>query len=202
MHESPDPYTYPETNVLRNLLDIRDPGALDAFEADAATHRLAELHERPFGGRFDVAHLKAIHRHIFQDVYDWAGEFRTVDLSKDGHLFGRPPYLEPALQELFGNLAGEAFLRQTFLRQTSGVGFAKRGGFYFAELNAAHPFREGNGRAQREFVRELALQAGFTIDWRQTSQREMIAASRESFVTGDSARVVAILQSCLGVTAD
>lgn len=88
MPESSDPYTYPGTDVLRNVLDIRDPKQPAAFEANATVARLIELDERPLVGRFDVAHLKSIHQYIFQDVYWWAGELRTVNISKSGHLFG------------------------------------------------------------------------------------------------------------------
>ena len=192
MREIADPYAYPDSRVLRNLPDIRDRADLEVFEADTTIQRMAELHASPVGGRFDSAHLQAIHKHIFQDVYDWAGEFRTVDLSKDGHLFARPPYLEPVLQGLFQQLAAEDCLRST----TAGH-FAVRGGFYLTETNAVHPFREGNGRAQREFLRELAVQAGFTVDWRRVTQEEMSAASRASFTTGDSAHLTAIVRSCL-----
>ena len=79
-----DPYVYPETNVLRNLRDIRDAGQLGKFEAIATTRRTVELEQEPIQGRFDVPHLRAIHRHIFQDVYEWAGDFRTVNISKSG----------------------------------------------------------------------------------------------------------------------
>jgi len=71
MPESSDPYTYPGTDVLRNVLDIRDRQHLDGFEANATASRLIELDERPLPGRFDVTHLKSVHQHIFQDVYHW-----------------------------------------------------------------------------------------------------------------------------------
>ena len=71
MPESSDPYTYPGTDVLRNVLDIRDRQHLDGFEANATAARLIELDERPLPGRFDVTHLKSVHQHIFQDVYHW-----------------------------------------------------------------------------------------------------------------------------------
>ena len=104
MPDSSDPYTYPGTDVLRNLLDIRDLQQLAAFEANATTARLIELDAAPIEGRFDIAHLQAIHRHIFQDVYPWAGEFRTVNISKGGHLFGVAAFIEPALQGVLRKL--------------------------------------------------------------------------------------------------
>src|SRR5437870_12342295 len=100
MPDSSDPYTHPGTNVLRNILDLRDPEQLAAFEANATAARLIELDAAPPVGRFDVAHLKAIHRYIFQDVYRWAGEFRTVNISKGSHLFGVAAFVEPALHEV------------------------------------------------------------------------------------------------------
>jgi fido (protein-threonine AMPylation protein) len=77
-----DPYLYPGTQTLENRPGLRDAQQLEAFERTTTGERLHELHERPLPGNFDVAHLKAIHRHIFQDVYLWAGEFRIVALGK------------------------------------------------------------------------------------------------------------------------
>src|SRR5215471_3213514 len=112
MPESSDPYTYSGTDVLRNLFDICDPNHLAAFEANATAARLIELDAAPIVGRFDVAHLKAIHRYIFQDVYGWAGEFRTVNISKSGHLFAVAAFIEPALQDVMGKLASEHLLKE------------------------------------------------------------------------------------------
>ena len=85
MPESSDPYTYPGTDILRNIPDIRDPERVAAFEANATAARLMELDAAPLKGHFDIVHLKGIHKYIFQDIYSWAGEFRTVNISKGGH---------------------------------------------------------------------------------------------------------------------
>ena len=193
MPESSDPYTYPGTDVLRNIPDIRDFQRLADFEANATTSRLVELDADPLTGRFDVAHLKAIHKYIFQDVYSWAGEFRTVNVSKGGSLFGAAAFVEPALDAILQKLPAERYL--------NGVdwsAFAERAGYYLGEINAVHPFREGNGRAQREFIRELGCQAGFMIDWSRINRQQMIAASRQSFSTGDSSDLAALIRACLG----
>lgn len=189
MPESSDPYTYPGTDVLRNLLDIRDPHQLAALEANATTARLVELDAAPLSGRFDVAHLKAIHRYIFQDVYQWAGAFRTVNISKAGHLFGVAAFVERTLEEVLRTLPGESHLRGLDAR-----GFATRAGFYLGEINAVHPFRDGNGRAQREFIRKLAVHAGFAMDWSKVTRDQMTAASLESFQTRDSSRMAALIE--------
>jgi cell filamentation protein len=114
-----DPYLYPGTSVLKNLRDLTDPKLLERFEARQTHRRIAELIDNPVAGRFDVAHLKAIHRHIFQDVYEWAGEFRTVNISKGGHLFGLATFLEPALQQILAKLAAKKHLVELTSRTLS-----------------------------------------------------------------------------------
>jgi cell filamentation protein len=170
MTESTDPYRYPRTSVLRNLRAIRDPIVLAQFEAESTIWRIAQLIASPLPGLFDTGHLKAIHKHILQDVCSWAGQFRTVNISKGGHLFGAASFVQPAL---------------------------KRAGFYLGEINAVHSFREGNGRAQREFIRELGLEAGFMIDWSRATRDRMIAASRQSFETGDSSGLESLVLACI-----
>jgi cell filamentation protein len=189
MSESTDPYLYPGTYALKNLRDIRDPGMLARFEAEATSRRIIELMDTPAPGRFDTAHLRAIHKHIFRDVYAWAGRFRTVNIAKDGHLFGAAAFLDPALDDVFRKLSAEEHLRGT-----DPDTFVQRAGFFLSEVNAAHPFREGNGRTQREFIRELGLQAGFAIDWSRITRDEMIAASRGSFETGNTSGLAELVR--------
>ena len=117
-----DPYPYPGTNVLKNLRGLTDPELLERFEARRTHRRIAELIDTPAAGRFDVAHLKAIHRYIFQDVYEWAGQFRTVNISKGGHLFGLATFLEPALQQILAQLTMAA--QQFFFDGELGVKLA------------------------------------------------------------------------------
>ena len=192
--ESSDPYRYPGTTVLKNLRGLTNPQELAAFEARSTHRRLAELLEAPLSGKFDTVHLKGIHGYIFQDVFEWAGQFRTVDIFKGGHLFGRAAFLETALEQTFGKLATE-----DCLAGLSEDKFAERAAFYLGELNAAHPFREGNGRTQREFIRELGLKAGHYLDWRRTTAAEMIEASLRSHVTGNASLFAKILRNCIGL---
>jgi cell filamentation protein len=192
MPESSDPYTYPGTDVLRNLLDIRDPQQLAAFEANATIARLVELDAAPLLGEFDLTHLKAIHRHIFQDVYDWAGEFRAVNISKGRHLFGAAAFVEPALRDVLSKLP-----KDQYLNGLAPKAFSTRAGYYIGEINAIHPFRDGNGRAQREFIRELAAQAGLVIDWSRVSRDQMLAASLKSFKTGENSGMAALIELSL-----
>src|SRR5580698_1565013 len=171
-----DPYVYHGTSVLRNRRDIRDPSTLAEFEAEASGRRLRQLENKPLAGKFDTRHLQAIHHHIFQDVYAWAGEFRTVEISKGGHLFGLQQHIVPFLDKTLSDLGKERYLGGAD-RKT----FANRGAYYLGEINAVHPFREGNGRTQREFIRQVAVRNGYSLDWSRISQEQMIDASRQSF---------------------
>ena len=186
-----DPYVYPETNVLRNLRDIRDAGQLSKFEAIATTRRTVELEHEPIQGQFDARHLQAIHNHIFQDVYEWAGDFRTVNISKSGDPFAFHEYIVSSLDKMCGELKREWHLTGSDLER-----FAIRGAYYLGEMNAIHPFRDGNGRAQREFVRQLGLRNGLMMDWNKVSREEMIEASRRSLRV-DNAGLEQVLRKAL-----
>jgi cell filamentation protein len=190
-----DPYVYPETNVLRNLRDIRDAGQFSKFEAIATTRRTLELEHEPIQGRFDARHLQAIHHHIFQDVYEWAGDFRTVNISKSGDPFAFCEHIVSSLDKTFAELK-----RELHFVGSDPDRFALRGAYYLGEINAVHPFREGNGRAQREFIRELGLHNGLMIDWRQVSREEMIEASRRSLRI-DNAGLEQLLRKALDKSA-
>jgi len=171
-----DDYVDPISGVLKNRFGIVDATLLSETEADLAAARSRELALAPLKGKFDLAHLQAIHKYLFGDLYDWAGRLRTVDISKNGHLFAHHAHLAFATKELFSKLAQERCL--------AGLGqnaFASRTAYFFSEINALHPFREGNGRTQREFLSFLALRNGYYIAWEQLDQARMLQASIESF---------------------
>ena len=188
MTGSTDPYLYPGTDVLKNLRDIHDPAILNRYEAESTTRRIVELIDSPMSGRFDATHLRAIHKHIFQDVYAWAGQFRTVNISKGGHPFGAALFIERTLTALLQKVSAEGYLQGT-----DPDSFVRRAGFFLSEINAVHPFREGNGRTQREFIRELGLLAGVVVDWTRITRDQMLLASRVSFETGDSAAIASLI---------
>lgn len=190
-----DPYVYPGTNVLRNFRDIRDLHRLAAFEMDMTTRRLAELEHKPIRGKLNGLHLQAIHRHIFQDVYPWAGEFRMVNIARPGQFyFAFSERIVPCLDNLFGELLRERHLANTESRGT----FCNRAAWYMGELNAIHPFRDGNGRTQREFIRQLALKNGYALNWSCVSRAAMNEASGNSFQQADNAGLAAVLRAAIG----
>jgi cell filamentation protein len=139
-------------------------------------------------GNFDLAHLQRIHRAIFQDVYDWAGDLREINISKGGMRFAMTSQLESSAAEIFGRLRRDNHLRG--LQQSE---FARSAAEFLGDVNALHPFREGNGRTQREFFRELATCAGFHLDWTRTDSREVVRASIASMV-GDTKVLASILR--------
>ena len=188
--ECMDPYVYPETNILKNLRGIRDRELLSIFEMDMTTRRAGELLVRPTPGKFDIPHLKSIHAYIFQDVCEWAGEFRTVNIARPGQFyFAYFQQITPALSGLLDALRKEQYLMGLGLEP-----FCKRAGHYMGELNAIHPFRDGNGRNQREFIRQLGRHNDFALQWSLVTRDQMGEASKRSFEKGDNAGLADVIQ--------
>ena len=181
MSDGSDPYLYPGTDVLRNLPGLRNADQLAAFDTINTAARTYELLQNPVAGGFDTAHLKAIHKRVFQDVFSWAGEFRTTMLGKAEHPGKPPTWFTP--QHLLEHEAGRIFEwlnRANLLRGLHRVEFAHQIGRLLAEVNKLHPFREGNGRAQRLFVDAVARQAGHNMHFDVVSRERMIRASIEA----------------------
>lgn len=169
----PDPYCYPGTTVLINRLGIRDQAGLGAFEAEVTAERASQ----PLpAGRLSYTHYRAIHQHLFQDVYAWAGKIRTVRISKDGSTFCYPENIDREMRRLFADLA-----RQEHLRGLGAPSFAKSAAHFLAELNAIHPFREGNGRTQLSFLTILAERAAHPLSIERLDPNAMLKATITSF---------------------
>lgn len=167
---SDDPYCYPNSTTLRNRLGITDAHELDEIERALVAQRLSEGTPR---GSFDLDHLRAIHRHLFQDVYDWAGELREVEIAKGGSRFMFRRFIGSGMADVHHRLTKAAFLR--------GLGhdaFAQEAGTIIGDINHIHPFREGNGRTQLEYLRQLGEQAGRAIDIRKLDGERWHQASR------------------------
>jgi cell filamentation protein len=165
-----DPYTYPGSFVLRNRFGIIDGALLDHTEREQVMQRAAEVIPK---GRFDLAHLRAIHRHLFQDVYEWAGEVRTVEIAKGGHQFQFRRYIETGMADVHRRLEGA-----NYLRGLSRAAFAAAAATIIGDVNYVHPFREGNGRTQLYYLEQLAEQAGHKLDLSQLDPGRWIAASK------------------------
>lgn len=168
-----DPYCYPGTNVLKNLAGKKDAGALEAFELEMVALR---AEEGPPSGAFNVAHYRAVHRHLFQDVYAWAGNFRTNRTGKGGNWFCYPEYISKEMLNLFERLKAASLVPGAQTEE-----FVPAVADFLAKLNAIHPFREGNGRTQLVFLRMLGQRAGHPFRTAAVEPDAFMAAMIASF---------------------
>src|SRR5690606_2085760 len=142
---------------------------------------------------FNLKHLQAIHKRLFADLYEWAGQLRHVEITKGASNFARYQVIESGARQLFQRLAAE-----NYLQGLDAEHFSQRAGYYLGEINVLNPFGEGNGRAQREFIRELAQKAGYRIDWSRINQKDMIRASIEAY-NGRPESMAALIRACMVV---
>lgn len=166
-------YCYPpDFTILRNKLNIRDLPTLEAAERQFVAQRLLEA--VPKGG-FDLDHLRAIHRHLFQDIYEWAGNVRTVEISKGGSQFLPRRFIETGMADVHRRIVAVNYFQGTDREQ-----FATSAGSMLGDVNHVHPFREGNGRAQLQYLKQLAERAGHQIDLTRLDRDTWMEASRSS----------------------
>lgn len=158
----PDRYTYPGTEVLRNRFEISEPLATHELKTRVAYQRLTELSARSIPGDYDLAHLQMMHRAIYGDLWDWAGQLRTVDTgtTNTGLAHCRPEFIVDQAHVVFGAIA-----RDDFLRGMDHDTVADRLAYHWGETTALHPFRDGNTRTQRLYFHQLTTEAGWSIDW-------------------------------------
>ncbi|WP_440624111.1 hypothetical protein ACAD32_00153 [Clavibacter nebraskensis] len=175
-------YLDPSTGLLRTLSaePLQTQAELRAFEDDHVEAQLIEARVRPITGSYGIDHLQAIHLRLFQDVYPWAGEIRTVNISK-----GIPPPPEPFLSPEYAafavNRAAQRMHEDGMLRPgMDHERFVDLLARRFSEINEAHPFREGNGRTQRHYFELVARDAGRRIDWSQLTSAQNVTISAEA----------------------
>lgn len=168
-------YCYPHTYVLKNKLGITDEEELKKAEREITALRTAQLMQNPMEGIFDFDFLKRIHLFLFGDIYEWAGQTRNVNISK-GNQFCRCEFIEDQMNNVMQKLKKEEYLAG--LKKEK---LAQRLSYYIGEINAIHPFREGNGRTQRMFIELLAEHNGYHLDFSKISNEEMLEASLQTF---------------------
>jgi cell filamentation protein len=177
-----NPYADPETGTPRNKLGLVDRAALAKVEYQATHIRIAQLREKPIEGNFDLPHLREIHRHIFQDIYEWAGKERTINFSKGDPIepwwssaFARKEHIPMIAESVSSDLAAWDNLK--------GLGkeeFAKRLAAIYVKINHMHPFPEGNGRSTQTFMAQLALEAGYHVQYGKIDPKLWNAAAARS----------------------
>lgn len=166
-------YCLPNSKVLINKLNIKDADALQDAEREITSVKLAYAKLHPIEGNFDLKHLQKIHKFLFEDIYSWAGELRSVNIAK-GNQFCPALTLKAYATRIFTELQNENLLLNC-------ANVPHRLAYYLSEINVLHPFREGNGRTQRLFIEYLAAHAGFRVDFSDVTPEEMIIASAQSF---------------------
>jgi cell filamentation protein len=171
-----DPYLDPRTGLLRNLVGADTDADLVAAEGALVFTRAVQLHDQPPKPTGDLAELQAIHRHLFQDLFDWAGTLRTVDIRKNTE--GAEFFLPVSLIERASAYVAEQLHADNNLKGMSRDQFIDRLAHHYDELNYLHPFREGNGRTQRVFWSRIARDAGWQLDWRPVQGNVNDAACR------------------------
>ncbi len=183
-------YCYPGSDVLINKLNIKDNQLLSEAERKIVLTKSYELRKNSKIGDFDLNHFLEIHKFLFEDIYPFAGKFRNENIAKGYFSFAEWQYIEPEIKRLFDKLKAENYL-QGRSREELVKGLA----YYLSELNVLHPFREGNGRTIREFIRELAFFNGYVLDLQNTTSEELLKASVDSIA--DTKELEETLNRCL-----
>ena len=162
---------YEGTTCLINKLNIRDDSLLSEIEAQITFAKAVMLDAEPILGSFDFTHFKKIHEFLFCDIYDWAGQIRTVDISKK-----RTSFLDCSLIE---DIATKCFVKisEGYLNNLSFSEFVFRIADFYNDVNYIHPFREGNGRTQRIYFTQLMRHYGYDINFASVDTDELMIAT-------------------------
>jgi cell filamentation protein len=191
-YEGSKNYCYPGTDVLKNKLGIKDNDALTIAEREITSLKLLKLYNKPAIEEFNFETLCKIHEIIFEDIYEWAGQIRRGDfLSKGNSIFCRGPYVVENAKIIFGDIS-----KKNNLCGLNKSKFVERMAYYMGEINALHPFREGNGRTAREFFRQLSLNANYTLDFSKTEKEKLLTADIEAF-NGRYEKLIQILEKII-----
>lgn len=164
-------YTYENSSVLKNKLNITTEEKLKEYETKMVALKLASIDKADFKRTYDEEHLKAIHKYLFEDVYDFAGQYRLENITKDNFIFSQYQYIDENIKEVF---------KKTNIQSLEDLPFEEliiKLSDFMTDLNVLHPFREGNGRATREFIREFLDKLGFEINWFEIDYNDILRAS-------------------------
>ena len=183
-------YCYPDSNVLKNKLNIRENKLLKTAEEEITLIKQMELLKNPIRGNFSKAHLMNIHKFIFEDIYSFAGRIRREQISKADTLFYPPNLIDRELDKVFAKIK-----EKNMLRETDEEKVFDNLAYVMAELNIIHPFREGNGRSIREFIRLMAKRMGYDLNWGNIDKEELLEAS---ILSVDNYKVlIRVLEMCV-----
>ena len=180
-------YTDTGSGVLKNIAGITEQSALEFFESAALTKRIKELKHRPVKIKDSTA-LLIIHKYLFQDVYSWAGQERVVEISKDGKQFFPTARFEMAFSYINRLLEEYRTIKRADKPQ-----IAEKLAVTLDAVNYLHPFREGNGRAQREFIRVLALEKGYELNLNPADNADVYERYMTGTIDGDTDKLAELI---------
>lgn len=163
---------YKGTTCLINKFNVKDEKQLAEIEASITFAKSSELERQPIMGNFDFAHYKAIHKYLFEDIYEWAGQIRTANISKKGTRFVEAAEIQTVADACFGYLK-----KQNYFKDLNKKDFCEEIVEFYCTTNMLHPFREGNGRTQRLFLAQLIRNAGYDIDFSEIDTDELMIAT-------------------------
>ena len=187
-YEKTADYCYKDTDVLINKLNITNDEDLYNAERELVSLRVSAFNDNPLKGNFDFEYLKDIHKYLFQDIYRWAGNIRNCNIAKQD-LFCLTEHIESFGHDIFDKLKKEKY----FINYDYDVKLDKLVEL-FADINALHPFREGNGRSQRIFIEALSKINGIHLDLTNVTKMDMIIASHES-INGNNEKLKNIFKN-------
>jgi cell filamentation protein len=183
-------YTY-SNGVLKNLANIQEEQALLLYESLKVSKRIEELFVKPIKITNSESILK-IHRYLFQDVYEWAGKIRTVNISKDGKPFFEGERFQTGFQYI-----NSLILEFSKIPNNERSNISQKLAEILDNINFLHPFREGNGRAQREFIRTLALQKGFSLNLNPPNNKNIYDRYMRGTIESDLKLLADLIQELL-----
>lgn len=165
-------YTYPGTNVIKNKLNIKDEKKLEDYERQMVSFKLATIRKHEMPEKFDSNRLKYIHEFLFCDIYEFSGKYREENITKDNFMFAQFEYIEENVNEILNKIDVEKLKELSYDEKIKNISY------YMTELNVLHPFREGNGRTIREFIRQLLNELKLDIDFSKIEYEEIIRVSK------------------------
>lgn len=165
-------YTYPASNVIKNKMDIKDEKKLEEYERQMVAFKLATIRKHQMPEKFDANRLKYIHEFLFSEIYDFAGKYREENITKDNFMFAQFEYIDENVNEILNKIDVEKLKEMSFDEKLKNISY------YMTELNVLHPFREGNGRTIREFIRQLLNELKLDIDFSKIEYEEIIRVSK------------------------
>lgn len=183
-------YCYPDTNILKNKLNIKDAELLKKAEEEITIVKQMALLKNPINGYFTKSHLFHIHRFIFEDIYSFAGKIRREQISKATTMFYPPEAIDRALDTLFDKIKNESMVKEKNVDKVF-----DNLAYVMAELNIIHPFREGNGRTIREFIRLMAKRCGYDLNWGNAAKEELLESAVNA--VDDYTIFIPILMKCV-----